>query len=205
MKVSVFILAVLVSLTAFAASSVTEFVDPLIGTDAHGHTYPGVTLPFGLVQLSPDNGKSGWDWCSGYHYSCDTLVGFSHLHLSGTGCADLGDILFMPRSGLAQPSERTFATFSHDHETAHPGYYSVTLNGGIKVELTATERVGFHRCTFSNQQTEGIVIDLGYGQDDSPVKTQFTVENDSTVSGYRISAGWSREQGTLCLWGYHGC
>jgi putative alpha-1,2-mannosidase len=194
MKVSALILGVILSHTLFAASSVTDFVDPMIGTDAHGHTYPGATLPFGLVQLSPDNGKSGWDWCSGYHYSCDTLVGFSHLHLSGTGCADLGDILFMPRAGLAKPGEKTLATFSHDHETARPGFYSVTLDNGIMVELTVTERVGFHRYTFSNQQSAGVAIDLGYGQDDSPVKTQFTVENDSTVTGYRISAGWSREQ-----------
>src|SRR5512135_3147502 len=92
---------ILMSVTAKAqvVRREVDYVNPFIGTDGHGHTYPGATVPFGMVQLSPDNGKKGWDWCSGYHYSCDTLVGFSHTHLSGTGCADLGDILFLPTVG----------------------------------------------------------------------------------------------------------
>src|SRR5215204_1745934 len=121
----------------------TRYVNPFIGTSAHGHTYPGPTLPFGMVQLSPDTRLTGWDGCSGYHYSDSRIYGFSHTHLSGTGISDYGDILLMPTVG---PALRGFAArFQHRNETAAPGYYSVKLDDhDILVELTTTARVGIH-------------------------------------------------------------
>src|SRR5512133_820956 len=128
----------------------TDLVDPFIGTAYHGHTYPGAAYPFGQIQLNPDNGTQGWDWCSGYHYSDSTLAGFSHLHLSGTGIGDLADISFLPvtsevifREGEKNPEfvARYAGKYSHDHESAAPGYYSVTLsNNDVKAEFTVTER-----------------------------------------------------------------
>ena len=139
-----------------ARESVSQYVDPFIGTGGHGHTYPGATVPFGMVQLSPDNGVSGWDWTSGYHFSDSVIVGFSHTHLTGTGIGDLGDIQLMPvpervdlvswdvpRDSLPRASR-----FSHDRERAEPGYYAVDLESGVGVELTATARVGVHRYAF---------------------------------------------------------
>ncbi len=127
----------------------------MIGTAEHGHVYPGATVPFGMVQLSPDTRDGTWDGCSGYHYSDTSILGFSHNHLTGTGCADLGNILLMPTVGElkltpgAQPGEGYRARFSHADETARPGYYSVLLpDYNVKVELTATARAGFHRYTF---------------------------------------------------------
>ena len=134
-----------------------SYVDPFIGTGGHGHTYPGAVVPFGMVQLSPDTRLSGWDGCSAYHYSDDIVYGFSHTHLSGTGCSDYGDILFMPtvgevlleRGGPDDTSTGYCSRFSHDRESASPGCYSVTLDDyGVVAELTATRRVGIHRYAF---------------------------------------------------------
>ena len=135
-----------------------SFVDPFIGTASHGHASPGAAYPFGQIQLSPHNGTQGWDWCSGYNYSDSTLAGFSHLHLSGTGIGDLADISFLPVTKdvtfIEGEKNSEFVTryagkYSHDQETAKPGYYSVTLkNNGVKAEFTVTERAGFHRYTF---------------------------------------------------------
>ena len=134
-----------------------ELVDPFIGTGGHGHTFPGATVPFGMVQLSPDTGVEGWDWCSGYHESDESIMGFSHTHLSGTGGADYGDILLMPTVGAIKinpgskdsPDEGYRSRISHDEEYAKPGYYSVILRDyGIKAELTATPRTGMHKYTF---------------------------------------------------------
>src|SRR6185295_1199588 len=129
-------------------TDLTRDVDPFIGTGGHGHTYPGATVPFGMVQLSPDTRLTGWDGCSGYHYSDKAIYGFTHTHLSGTGISDYGDILFMPARTFA-PIQLTAqpqysASFSHENEIASPGYYSVKLDDGIRVELTATARAGFH-------------------------------------------------------------
>ena len=149
------------------------------GTGGHGHTYPGATVPFGMVQLSPDTYHDDWDWCSGYHASDSTIMGFSHTHLSGTGCGDLLDFLVVPRTGEVRlvPGDRKLAAegegngyrtrFSHDDEKAHPGYYSVLLKDtNIHAELTATEHAGFHRYTFPESETSHIVLDLthAYGQ-----------------------------------------
>ncbi|MBI5060382.1 glycoside hydrolase family 92 protein [candidate division KSB1 bacterium] len=188
------VLMLLMSASGSAQRPPADYVNPRLGTGGHGHTYPGATVPFGMVQLSPDNGKNGWDWCSGYHWSCDTIVGFSHTHLSGTGCADLGDIQFTPCTRTPVLSSPTVATFSHADEFAGPGYYSVRLSDNVFVELTATERVGVHRYHFGAGDSAFVRIDLGYGQEDSPTECGLTIENDSTISGYRYSSGWSPEQ-----------
>jgi putative alpha-1,2-mannosidase len=131
-------------------ASLHQTVNPFIGTGGHGHTYPGATVPFGMVQLSPDTRLDGWDGCGGYHYSDSMIYGFTHTHLQGTGVSDYGDILFMPctqyRSGAANWADRYKSRFDHAQESAHAGYYSVQLQDhGILAELTATERVGVHR------------------------------------------------------------
>ena len=172
-----------------------DYVNPFIGTNGHGHTYPGASVPFGMVQLSPDGGTFGWDWCSGYHYSDTTLVGFSHTHLSGTGCADLGDILFTPTIGQSNPDSLVRSRFSHDQEHAEPGYYAVKLlNDEINVELTATKRAGFHRYTFPKSDSACVIVDVNYGNDDTSLESGMTIEDSVTVSGFRTSAGWAREQ-----------
>lgn len=172
-----------------------DYVNPFIGTNGHGHTYPGASVPFGMVQLSPDAGKFDWDWCSGYHYSDSVFVGFSHTHLSGTGCADLGDILFMPTIGMTPSDSLARSIFSHEQEHAEPGYYSVKLlTHGINAELTATQRAGFHRYTFPKSDSARVVVDLGYGNDDTPLETTLKIETPTEISGSRISSGWAKEQ-----------
>ncbi|QCK16759.1 GH92 family glycosyl hydrolase [Mangrovivirga cuniculi] len=171
-----------------------ERVNVFTGTGGHGHTYPGATTPFGMIQLSPDNGTEGWDWCSGYHYSDSTIAGFSHLHLSGTGIGDLCDISVMPRyaSDSIFPQK---ANFSHDNETAKPGYYSVTFNNGIKAEMTATDRLGIHRYTFPENSTPAINFDLGFAINwDKTTGSEIEILNDSTIVGLRKSEGWAKNQ-----------
>ncbi len=169
-----------------------QYVDPFIGTGDHGHVFLGANVPFGMVQLGPSQRVKGWDWCSGYHYSDTTLLGFSHTHLSGTGIGDLGDMLMLPVINQAD----TMATFSHLHETCTPGYYKVTLDNDIIAELTATTRTGMHRYSFpTGSDTVFVRIDLGYGIGwDRPVETSLTIDNDSTISGYRYSTGWAKDQ-----------
>ena len=139
----------------FEQKQTIDFVDPFIGTGGHGHTYPGATVPHGAVQLSPDTRRGNWDACAGYHYSDSTLMGFSHTHLSGTGCIDLGDILIRPVvSQYPIP-------FSHEEEIASPGYYAVNLPvENIYVELTATPHAGVHRYTFAPEAQQALLIDL---------------------------------------------
>ena len=175
-----------------AQSSLSDQVDPFIGTGGHGHTYPGAAAPFGMVQLSPDAGKGGWDWCSGYHYSDTALIGFSHTHLSGTGCADLGDILFMPTTSWRNVDRRYRSPFSHEHEQAAPGYYAVRLlDNDIQVELTATRRSGMHRYTFPESDSARVIVDVGHGQDDKAVETAMRLVNDRLLTGCRVSSGWA--------------
>src|SRR5690606_36499843 len=139
---------------SWAQDSLISYVDPFIGTGSHGHTFPGATVPFGMVQLSPDNGRQGWDWCSGYHYSDSLIAGFSHMHLSSTGICDWLDIAVVPLvEPLADTAKTLKAYFTHTNETASPGYYEVTLDNGIHAELTATARCGFHRYTFPEGST----------------------------------------------------
>ena len=145
----------------------TTFVNPFIGTDGPGNTYPGATVPFGMVQLSPDIGVSGWDRIAGYYYQDSIITGFSHTHLSGTGAGDLYDILVMPtnsrfKSRIKENNFKPFSKFSHDYESASPGYYSVDLlDFGIKAELTTTSRTGVHKYTFPQDSLSQIHIDLG--------------------------------------------
>jgi len=183
-------------------TDVLDFVDPFIGTGGHGHTFPGATVPFGMVQLSPDNlTQERWDWTSGYHYSDQTLLGFSHTHLSGTGVGDLLDILVMPfvsqyPANTQNDVKHIYSNYKKENEQASPGYYSVYLeNENIKAELTATARVGVHKYTFGNQGVPQVLIDLGYAQNfDKAVNTYFKVENDTTLVGYRKSTGWAKFQ-----------
>ena len=183
----------------------TDFVDPFIGTGDHGHTYPGAAYPFGQIQLSPDNGTQGWDWCSGYHYSDSIVAGFSHLHLSGTGIGDLADISFLPVT-----SEVTFkdgeknidfvtrfaGKYNHKQEVAKPGYYAVTLkNNGVKAEFTVTERAGLHRYSFPEGGENNLLINLGFAINwDKPYKTTLNVVDSLLVTGSRLSNGWAADQ-----------
>lgn len=179
----------------------TDWVNPFMGTDGPGNTYPGATVPFGMVQLSPDIGYSGWDRIAGYYWPDSIITGFSHLHLTGTGAGDLYDILLSPVNSRAvkttsENGNRPYSLFSHDNEQAEPGYYQVFLQDyGINTELTATQRTGIHRYTFPEDEHSGFIIDLGYALNwDRPVKTGITIENDHTISGYRFSSGWAPDQ-----------
>jgi len=179
-----------------------KFVNPFIGTADHGHTFPGAVVPFGMVQLSPDNGTSGWDWCSGYNYSDTVVIGFSHTHLSGTGIGDLCDILFMP----AELSINTDADssklislhsqISHNDESAKPGYYSVMLKTyNIKAELTATKRAGFQKYTFPKSDDAVVVLNLGHSLNwDKTTGAYIKIINNNTIAGYRFSTGWAEDQ-----------
>lgn len=180
-----------------AQNKLTQYVDPIIGTGGHGHTFPGATVPFGMVQLSPDNGKQGWDWVSGYNYSSDYINGFSHLHLLGTGIGDWLDISVMPLlHPVPEDSVDTRTFFSHKNEKVAAGLYQVKLDNDIKVALTATKRVGFHHYTFpKNTEQPTIRLDLHHALNwDKPVDTELKIVNDSTIIGKRISKGWAAHQ-----------
>lgn len=186
-------------------TNLTQYIDPLIGSAKHGHVFVGANVPFGAVQLGPNNIFEGWDWCSGYNYASNTITGFAHTHLSGTGIGDLGDISIMPATGktllekgkTANDPAGYLSTFSHQHETAKAGYYSVLLEKyGIKAELTATERVGFHQYTFKKDaENPHIIIDLieGIGWD-APVSASFKQLDATTIVGHRNSKGWANDQ-----------
>ena len=187
----------MLSATAYAAApSPVDSVSPFVGTDGHGHTFPGATAPFGMVQLSPDTRTETWDGCSGYHYSDSTIMGFSHTHLAGTGVGCLGDVMLMPEVGevklnAGEPGTGYVSRFSHKQEEAHPGYYKVYLQDpGVTAELTATERTGFHKYTFPATDQAHILIDLDHGIQNSTDDTQLKVENGTTLSGFRKSNGW---------------
>ncbi|WP_372751894.1 GH92 family glycosyl hydrolase [Labilibaculum sp.] len=179
-----------------------KYVNNFTGTDGTGNTYPGAVVPFGMVQLSPDNGLPGWDRIAGYFWPDSTIAGFSHTHLSGTGAGDMYDLLLMPLNSRFTESltpkgdYRPYSKFSHDREEANPGYYSVDLlSSGITAELTTTERVGFHRYTFPKDEKSQLILDLGYSLNwDKPVETKIVIEDEHTISGYRKSKGWAADQ-----------
>ena len=182
-------------------TQLTQYVNPFIGTDGTGNTYPGATTPFGMVQLSPDIGIPGWDRISGYFYPDSIITGFSHTHLSGTGAGDLYDILTMPTNSkftkrIEANNYKPFSYFQHGTETATAGYYRVQLESyNIGVELTATPRVGVQRYTFPQDNQSDITIDLGYAINwDKPTATYLKVVDDTTIEGYRYSTGWARDQ-----------
>jgi predicted alpha-1,2-mannosidase len=194
-----------------SGEDIFRFVNIALGTGGHGHTYPGATVPFGMVQLSPDTFNDDWDWCSGYHLSDDSIMGFSHTHLSGTGCGDLLDFLVVPRTGEVrlvpgdrkQPGTGYRSRFSHDNEHAHPGYYSVLLDSGVRAELTATEHAGFHRYTFPANEESHILIDLTHAYGKSPENIEWcsarATGNNSLVAGHETQAWGAGRQMFIAL------
>jgi predicted alpha-1,2-mannosidase len=192
-------LFLLTCVTAAQAQNYAQLVNPFIGTGGHGHTFPGATAPFGMVQLSPDTRLTGWDGCSGYHYSDSAIYGFSHTHLSGTGCSDFGDILLMPTQKKYSQKEQLFdaefykSRFSHTNEKAYAGFYQVLLNDDhIAVKLTASERVGFHEYQFQKAGTVNVVLDLLHR--DELIESKITQVNNTTITGLRRSKAWAEDQ-----------
>lgn len=211
------ILLVTISTFSFAQQNLIQYVNPFIGTERMGHTYPGATVPFGMVQLSPDtdtlqyelDGKYNPDiykYCAGYQYGDKTIVGFSHTHFSGTGHSDLGDILIMPTQGKLQLNPGTAehpeygfrSSFNHQNEKAEPNYYRVKLDDDqITAELTTSTRVGMHRYTFSKNEEAHIILDLMsgiYNYEQKNVWTYLRIENDTLITGYRQTNGWARNR-----------
>ncbi len=184
------------------AQQPTSYVNPYIGSGGHGHVFVGASVPFGAVQVGPNNFFKGWDWCSGYHYSDNSIIGFAQTHLEGTGIGDLGDVLIMPYTGRirwGKGSEQDIASgyasiFSHQNEIVKPGYYSVKLNSGIHVELTSSERVGYHRYHFPERSNAHVIIDLKEGIGDSATETYIEQTDATTFKGYRFSQGWANDQ-----------
>lgn len=180
----------------------THFVSPMVGTDDHGHTFPGAVMPFGMVQLSPDTRLDGWDGCSGYHYSDSVIFGFSHTHLSGTGCSDYGDILLMPMQGRyslengakdIDNSDYYSSKFSHENEVALPGYYSVNLkDDNIDVELTVSPRVGMHRYKYNGEGKKYVILDLEHR--DIVLESSLKKISDTRYVGMRRSRAWAADQ-----------
>ncbi len=190
-----FILLVLGWNLSLSQNDLTKNVNPFIGTGGHGHTFPGAVLPFGMVQLSPDTRiDDSWDGCSGYHYSDSVIYGFSHTHLSGTGVPDWADILLMPQSSVTTLQPKDYASrFSHGKEKASPGYYEVKLErDNIKVELSTTLRTGIHRYTFTKGRRQAVLLDLLHR--DKTLDCDLKIIDSVTVSGYRLSYSWAKEQ-----------
>jgi putative alpha-1,2-mannosidase len=193
--------------SAMAQTSPVGSVDPFIGTGPEGHTYPGASVPFGMVQLSPDTQirpfKQSYKWAAGYRYEDTTILGFSHTHFSGAGHSDLGDVLLQPISGdvklepgeIDQPGSGYRSRFDHKSEEAHPGYYSVTLaDYGVHAELTATARVGVHRYTYPQGKAEHVLLDLRSSIYNYPGKVLWSrvrVRQDGTITGMRETRGWA--------------
>ena len=190
----IFLTAAVALATIFSVSAqdYTQYVNPFIGTGGHGHVFLGANVPFGNIQAGPTQKKQGWDWCSGYHYSDSTVIGFGQMHLSGTGIGDLGDVSLLP---MTKPSQRE-VKFSHKAEYVRPGYYSMMLASGIRVELTATQRVAFHRYSFPADATKGyIALNLAQGIGwDKMTSCKFKQESDKTITGFRMSEGWAKDQ-----------
>jgi predicted alpha-1,2-mannosidase len=194
-KFSIYLALSLLSVSLFAQSP-NQYVDPFIGTSATGHTFPGATVPFGMVQLSPETGNFGWNYCSGYRYEDTTITGFAHTHLSGTGGVDLGDVLFFPYQG-DQPKVFT-SRFSKSTEKASPGYYTVMLsNNNIKAELTASAHTGVHRYTYTNAGDSQLLVDLQSGLVDSREQLEthvseghINITGTNSISGYAYTSLW---------------
>ena len=182
----------------------SAYVNPFIGTGGHGHTFPGAVVPHGMIQPSPDTRIDGWDACSGYYYDDNTINGFSHTHVSGTGCCDYGDVLLMPIVGKPQylttdPESQKLAyasAFSHENETAEPGYYSVFLDTyQVKAEITATKRGAIHRYTFPESTESGFIIDLDYSlQRQTNYEMEIEVISDTEICGHKKTTYWAFDQ-----------
>ena len=188
--------------------NIVKYVNPFIGTGGHGHTYPGVSAPFGMVQLSPDTRLEGWDGCGGYHFSDSVIYGFSHTHLSGTGISDYGDVLLMPTTGKIHLTNGVdeakindtpinqlgyASKFSHENEIAQAGYYQVLLDDyNINVELTSSIRAGVHRYTYPKDEEANVILDLKHR--DKLLDYKINIIDSQTITGYRHSSEWAREQ-----------
>jgi predicted alpha-1,2-mannosidase len=188
-----------IAASTWAQKNYLQHVDPLIGSGGHGHVFVGANVPLGAVQLGPQNIYQGWDWSSGYFYGDNFIIGFSHNHLSGTGCADLGDICFMPYTGeirtlRGNPGEYDGAagsTYSHKNEKAEPGYYAVKLDNGVNVELTATDRVGYHHYEYGQEGTPRMLVDLENATGNKAYETYIRKIDENKIEGYRFSKGWA--------------
>lgn len=192
---SFLIALVFLTTTISQAQDFAKHVNPFIGTGGHGHTFPGATVPYGMVQLSPDTRIDGsWDGCSGYHYSDNLIYGFSHTHLNGTGVSDYGDILLMPTMGEPSFDNKVYSsTFSHANEKASAGFYSVKLDKhNIDVRLTTSTRVGFHEYTFNKAGQANIILDLNHR--DKLILGEIKIINDKTIELLRRSEAWARDQ-----------
>ena len=195
MKKCVFLFVILLFTGIAQAQSYSQYVNPFIGTGGHGHTFPGATVPFGMVQLSPDTRIDGsWDGCSGYHYSDSVIYGFSHTHLNGTGCSDFGDIMLMPTMGEPSLDYKVYSSaFSHSNEKAEAGYYTVKLDKhDIQVRLTASTRVGFHEYTFTEAGQANIILDLNHR--DKLLEGRIKIIDDKTIEVLRRSEAWAKDQ-----------
>ena len=182
----------------------TQYVDPYIGSGGHGHVFVGANVPYGLVQLGPTSIPQEWDWTSGYHISDSTVIGFSHMHLSGTGIGDLFDITLMPVTGEVtyargrenDPQSGMWSYSERSKEVVKPGYYATHLmRYDVDVELTTTKRVGFHKYTFNQKENNAVVFDLQNGGCwDSPTEAYINKVDEKTIEGYRYSSGWATDQ-----------
>ncbi len=197
---NLFLLSLLLFLNLTQSQNLHKHVNPFIGTDGHGHTYPGATVPFGMVQLSPDTRIDGsWDGCSGYHYSDKTIYGFSHTHLNGTGCSDYGDIMLMPTMGEPSFDNKIYSsTFSHQNEKASAGFYSVKLDKhNIDVRLTTSTRVGFHEYTFNQNGSANIILDLNHR--DKLLEGEVRIIDQKRIWVKRRSEAWAKDQYVFAL------
>ncbi|MFT3920690.1 GH92 family glycosyl hydrolase [Cloacibacterium sp.] len=193
-KIYLFLFILLFS-SVYSQKKFSEYVNPFIGTGGHGHTFPGATLPFGMVQLSPDTRiDDSWDGCSGYHYSDSVIYGFSHTHLNGTGVSDYGDIMLMPTMGNPSLNNKDYSSkFSHQNEKASAGYYEVLLDKfNIKARLTTTTRVGYHEYTFNNAGQANLILDLNHR--DKLLEGEVKVVDDKTIEVFRRSKAWAENQ-----------
>ncbi len=193
-KINQSFLFLLIAFQLSSQSNYTDYVNPFIGTGGHGHTFPGSTVPFGMVQLSPDTRVDGsWDGCGGYHYNDSLIYGFSHTHLSGTGCSDYGDIMFVPTATVPVLNGKQYsAGYSHKNEKASAGYYAVQFNNKIKAELTTTTRVGMHKYTFPATTEAWVILDLSHR--DKTLETQLKVVDKTHIEGMRRSEAWAKDQ-----------
>lgn len=188
------------SMFCHAGKDLSSYVDPYIGAGGHGHVFVGANVPFGAIQAGPQNIFKGWDWCSGYHYSDSVMIGFTHTHLSGTGCCDLGDIMLMPFTGNVRTNRgeqnniagSTSSYYSHDKEIVEPGYYSITMDNGISVELTASCRTAFHHYVYPEGEKH-LLLDLHECNGSVTKISGLTLRDPYTITGHKIVKGWSPE------------
>ena len=187
---SLLIAAVFLSCERAVETPMAVYVDPFIGTGGHGHTFPGATVPFGMMQLSPDTRMNDWDGCSGYHTSDSVILGFSTTHLSGTGCSDYGDFRFTPAV-----DDVPCTVFHHENEEARAGYYAVTFDNHVKVELSTGKRVGMMRCTFPATERPQLLLNMEQGVNDEYVYQSYVRrEGDNAISGFRRTRDWANDQ-----------